>query len=76
MSGNVLVLEDTTWMRVWESNLSMSAICEDKYLYHVISDNNEINIGKEGIKIRDYVESSDDEVNYKINKMICNNLNE
>lgn len=75
MSGNVLVLEDGEWIRVWESNNAQLVINDNKYLYHIITSNNEINIGqKNPIKIRDFSESNNHILNDKIDKMVINNL--
>ena len=77
LSGNVLVLEDNKWVRVWESNISKPVINDDKYLYHIITNNNEIDIGDDNpIKIRDFKESNNNILNEKIDKMVLTNLNE
>ena len=76
LSGNVLVLEDDKWIRVWESNRAKHVINNDKYLYHIITNNNDIDIGDDNpIKIKDFNESNNNILNEKIDKMVLNNLN-
>ena len=79
LSGNVLILDGETgkWKRVWELDKAIAVRSADKYLYHVMTEDNIITLeGENSYKIRDYSESNNTELNKKVDEMIINNLNE
>ena len=76
LGGNILVFEDGNWIRVWSSKKSIIEINNNKYLYHILTNGNEITIDdKLSIIIKDFNESNNQIINNKIDKMIINNVN-
>ena len=75
LSGNMIVLYEGVWKRVWECSISVDINdYNDKYLYHVMFNNNIINIDN-NVTIRDFTETNNVDVNLKIDTMVENNLN-
>ena len=76
LGGNILVYEEGTWIRVWNSKKSILDTTSNKYLYHILTNDNEITIDdKLSIIIKDFNESNNQIINNKIDEMIINNIN-
>tara|TARA_B100000575_G_C23143394_1_gene666289 strand:+ start:10656 stop:12161 length:1506 start_codon:yes stop_codon:yes gene_type:complete len=76
VSGNTLVYEKNIWVRVFQSPISIKqGTCNT--LYHIISDDNLVTaVSKEGSSVfRDFIESNNNVVNDKIDKLVENRLN-
>jgi hypothetical protein len=76
VSGNTLVKEDDTWVRVYES-MHACKIDEKYQLYNIITSDNLVIVNTNGEKLlfRDMVESFDGNVNSFINKCLETTLN-
>lgn len=78
LSGNTLVQENGTWMRVYESSQSIILDEKYKYIYNIVTVDNQVQIENdygETIISRDFFESSDIEINIAINDILEQSLN-
>lgn len=75
MSGNILIYQNNQWIPLYQLS-DAEQIKNNKYrkkLYHIITENGIINIGKDFI--RDFDQNRDEDFNEKLEYIIMNHLN-
>lgn len=68
VSGNQLVFENNNWIRVYHSSKSYKINFNDKHIYHVITENNIVNLNDN--LFRDFCEVNNKCVNDKIDNLV------
>ena len=76
VSGNTLVLENNLWIRVFQSDYAVK-VDNVQRIYNIIMADNIVKVlsNNGAILFRDFIESSDDNINDEVDKIVENRLN-